>query len=328
MRDVSDTVQSLEPAGVWGVDASGKAAISVNAVLPGAGIGKFGWRILDKDGADGISYGQVPYSSAGVTVDNRASVAGRVFALARDEGTTRLFFVWVPGLISRRLTGGTLPDPLNFHLLFHPPTVETEYTECTYWDGKRGSDSIAHYLRLGNRYLATDFKAVAHHLLAVASKEPNLAYVVPVADKSGNFGDITQPAVMKKVFLEIYDFLSRVLRPSTRPQFDTIGRVMVTVYSRSGNRLIALLQDASEAAKSFRRQHLMQLNLLDINLGNNEAGAATGFYRPVALDKGVDGSQSEIPGVCVYGVAQPFRFVPTQSSSGAALGGAGRPEHG
>ncbi|MEE6136880.1 hypothetical protein SKC41_11110 [Mycobacterium sp. 050128] len=273
MKDVSTTVQAIQPLPLLVPDKTTGALIAdPEMLLPGDELRNFDFHILDNSvkALEGWTYSAKKYSTAGVTSKNKQKAAGRVFVLDRERGTTRLFFVWIPNLLVSRMAAGKLPSPLNFHVLFHPPTYETEYKETPYWDGKRPSDSTAHYVKLGIRYLAQDFKAVAHHVMAVSQREPNLAYVVPVAEHQGNFDDILTPVALKTVLGELYDFVARQLNSGKAPQFDTIGKVMVSGYSRSGDRLAALMANQSGPSKTFFENNLAQVNAFDINLGNDD----------------------------------------------------------
>ncbi|MEV8631966.1 hypothetical protein AB0395_09945 [Streptosporangium sp. NPDC051023] len=269
MRDVGRTVLELQPGGLFRRGPSGEVEPDPAALLPGGDLRKFGWKILDKGATDGISYHAEPFGSAGINDGNRKEFAGRAFALERDSGTTRLFFVWLPSALANRLSRGALLAPLNFHVLFHPPTYEGEYLNSRpYWTGKLPADGVPYYVKLGTRYLCADFKSVAHHVMAVTERDPNLAYVVPVADVSGNFSDLITPDGMLGALTDIYRSLSSLLNASGPAQFDKIGGVMLSGYSRSGDRLVELMRRISR--KPFFTEHLMQLNAFDINLGNND----------------------------------------------------------
>ncbi|MEW9556338.1 hypothetical protein [Nonomuraea sp. NPDC050783] len=269
MRDVSRTVIDLHPVGLFRRGPSGEVEQDFGALLPGGDLRKFGWTILDKGASDGFSYRPVPFSAAGISDANKNAFGGRVFALERDSGTTRLFLVWLPTTLVNRIRNGTLLAPLNFHVLFHPLTYESEYTGTRpYWTGKNQVDGVPYYVRLGIRYLCSDFKAVAHHVMAVADREPNLAYVVPVAESTGNFQDLITPDGMLSTLNELYQTLLTLLQAPEKPRFDAVGHVMLSGYSRSGNRLVELM--AQFGTKPFFTQHLIQLNAFDINLGNSD----------------------------------------------------------
>ncbi|GAA1381067.1 PilN domain-containing protein [Catellatospora chokoriensis] len=270
MRDVGRTVFDLQPGELFRRDASGNVEADPGALLAGADLWKFGWKVLDRAAADGFTYHLAPFASAGINEGNKREVAGRAFALERDSGTTRLFFVWLPGALVDRMSKGTLLAPLNFHVIFHPPTRGPEYTGSQpYWKGKLPADGVAYYLRLGTRYLCSDFRAVAQHVMALTDREPNLAYVVPVADLAGNLGDLTSPDGMLGALTELNRTLSTLLRPAGPVQFEKIGGVMLSGYSRSGDRLVELM--AQLGRKPFFTEHLMQVNAFDINLGDNDA---------------------------------------------------------
>lgn len=276
MKDVSRTVIDLHPVGLFRRGPAGEVEQDPGALLPGAGLGKFGWTILDKRAKDGLSYHYEPFSTAGISDGNRKDIAGRAFALERDSGTTRLFFVWLPTTLVNRISNGTLLAPLNFHVLFHPPTYESWYKGTRpYWTGKLPKDKVPYYVRLGIRYLCSDvnpwggFKSVANHVMAVTGREPNLAYVVPVADHTGNFADMITPDGMLSTLNDVYRSLLTLLNAPDKPRFDTIGHVMVSGYSHSGTRLVDLMAQFNQKHPFFT-QHLAQLNMFDINLGDND----------------------------------------------------------
>jgi hypothetical protein len=269
MRDVSREVFDIHPGELFRRDPSGHVTADPAALLPGNELRKFGWKVLDPSAADGFTYHLTTFGSAGINDGNRKEIAGRAFALERDSGTTRLFFVWLPRTLADRLSKGTLPAPLNFHVIFHPPARGAEYTGSRpYWKGTLAADGVAHYLRLGTRYLCSDFKGVAQHLMAVTEREPNFAYVVPVADLAGNFGDLISPDGMLGALTDLYQSLSALLNRTGPAQFAKIGAIMLSGYSRSGDRLVELM--SRMGAKPFFTDHLTQLNAFDINLGDND----------------------------------------------------------
>jgi hypothetical protein len=107
-------------------------------------------------------------------------------------------------------------------------------------------------------------------LLDALAKDPYVMYVVPVADSPANFSDLINPDTLQATLRDIYHFIARRLAPQRTPQFDKIGKVMLSGYSRSGNRLTELMMKVGTGHKFFS-DHLTQLNAFDINLGNNDA---------------------------------------------------------
>ncbi|MFB4293827.1 hypothetical protein ACBI99_39775 [Nonomuraea sp. ATR24] len=267
MRDVSRRVLELHPGEPFRAGPGGAAETEPRALLGGGELRKFGWKVLDASMADGITYAPVPFGSASISEANRAVVAGRAFALERDTGTTRLFFVWLPSALADRLAKGTMTGPLNFHVIFHTPTYLDSYVKSRpYWTGKNPSDRVAYYVRLGARYLSTDFRAVAHHVMAVTARDPNLAYVVPIADLSGNLSDLTTPGGLLGALTEVNAALAALL--SGPAPSGKVGGVMLSAYSHSGDRIVALMRHISGAP--FFTEHLMQINAFDVNLGDND----------------------------------------------------------
>ncbi|GII86210.1 hypothetical protein Ssi03_42000 [Sphaerisporangium siamense] len=263
MRDVSAEVLALQPLPLFRRGPAGEVEADPGALLPGGGLRKFAWKVLDKAAGDGIGYHEAAYGPG-----HGKDAAGRAFALERDSGTTRLFFVWLPGALAGRLSRGALTAPLNFHVLFHPPTYEGDYTGSRpYWRGKLRADGVPYYVKLGIRYLCQDFKSVAHHVMAVTERDPNLAYVVPVADVAGNFADLLTPAGMLGALADVYRSLTTLLKGPA--QFDRPGAVMLSAYSRSGDRLVQLMRQVGRTP--FFIEHLTQWNGFDINLGDNDA---------------------------------------------------------
>jgi hypothetical protein len=251
MRDVSAQVRDMQPLPLFRPDGTADPA----ALLPGRGFGVFDRDIFDVTRPDGFTYRQRPMPSG---------PAGRVFVAERGSGTTRLFFVWVPPALADRIRDRSLTAPLNFHVVLHPPTYEAEYLAARpYWRG-----GTPQYVRLGIRYLCEDFKAVAHHLTAWPDADPNLVYVVPVADHPANFADLVSPDGLTAALAELAGFVSDRLAAQP-PQFTDIGRIMLSVYSRSGDRLVALMNRLAPGSEFFTRR-LTQINAFDINLGNTD----------------------------------------------------------
>ena len=281
MKDVGDQVLSLQSVPLLRRDASGRVTADPDHLMPWNEVLKFGWTVLDGARPDGLSYSLVKYSEAGIdSPDKKAVAAGKVLVIDRETGPTRLFFVWLPTSLARALEAATLPAPVNFHVLFHPPTYEPNYSRTRpYWagrhpkeekDGKPTSDSEkALFIELGIRYLCSDFRAVVHHVMAVTAKDPSMMYVVPVADFPANFSDLIDPDTLQATLRDIYQFIARRLAPQRAPQFDRIGKVMLSAYSRSGDRLTELMTKVG-AGHRFFSDHLAQLNAFDINLGNND----------------------------------------------------------
>lgn len=289
MDDVNFIVLELQSIPVFKRDPNGPVVSDPNQLLPRNELLKAGQAILDPTKPNGLNIGQVRYADAGLdTPEKKARAAGQLFALERFAlervdpapgdvrvhgrlpGGTRLYFVWVPGAVIRRLEKADLPAPLNAHILFHPPAYEEEYRNTRpYWGGRNPKSNQAHYVDLGIRYSCSDFRAIAHHLLAVSEKDPYLMYVVPVADNDHNFSDFIDPPKMVRILREIYEFLARRFSPRKRPQFDQIGRIMLSGYSRSGNRLTEIMKTLNKH-QNFFADHLSQINAFDVNLGNND----------------------------------------------------------
>ena len=236
--------------------------------LPGA-------QVLDDKSPDGITIKSTPFNAAQYAPDGKF---GQVFVFERDTGDTRLFFVWVPPYLIDGIRKDNVDGRFNFHVLFHPPTYEECYKNTPYWDGActrwqgEGCDDTMQdkplYLKLGLRYLSTDFRAIAQHFSAGAGPlVPNLMYVVPVADIK-NFSDLVQPPVLMTVLGEIIEgVVSAILnRPVSFRASSAVGKIVISGYSRSGTRLPALFSSlASE--KVFFTEHLNQVNAFDIVLG-------------------------------------------------------------
>lgn len=330
MKDVADAILPLQDWKLFRHEASGDIVVDPNVVLPGTTLWKSGWRILDASAVDGITLKETPFTDAGIDSDARkATAAGRVFAIDAESGTTRLCFVWVPTYLVRALQEGTLREPPNFHVLFHPPTYETYYKKTRpYWTGLQpkvedGGDprfaGKAMYVWLGQRYLCSDFFAVAHHVMAVTARDPALIYVVPVADHPANFGDLIDPDGMLRILLSLYHFIARKLAPAHAPRFERVGRIMLSAYSRSGDRLTTLMRAAGSGHPLFA-QHLAQLNNFDINLGNNDEERLpvfTQYWKDVCAWKGRVNPQAR---AFVY-TAYPSHFAVCEASPPPVVGG-------
>jgi hypothetical protein len=126
------------------------------------------------------------------------------------------------------------------------------------------------YLKLGHRYLSTDFRAIAQHFSAGRGPStPNLLYVVPVADTK-NFSDLVQPATLMTVLGEVLEGVVSAVRGHAAPKLASavVGKIIISAYSRSGNRLEVLFSSLN-SEKGFFKDHLDQVNAFDIVLGEN-----------------------------------------------------------
>ncbi|WP_331765729.1 hypothetical protein [Embleya sp. NBC_00896] len=279
MRDVTAVVEPLQEAWakIFVPGPGGTAVVDPDRLVPSDKIAVAGWHVLDRSSPDGVTVTPVKY--ADIHLD-RAKEAGKVWALERDSGDTRLFFVWAPpALLSELAAGGA--SGVDVHVLFHPPTYETCYRNTPYWNGRcrdwHGKSCSADmqdqhlYVRLGLRYTAVDFLAIAHHLVAQRGRKPRMAYVLPVADNR-DFADLTRPDQLMNVLGEIANFLRAAVRPGTQAQ-TPVGKVMLSAYSRSGTRLLGdggkmgLFQHL-DSHKDFFARHLIQVNAFDINLAD------------------------------------------------------------
>jgi hypothetical protein len=297
VRDVSAEVARLQQVKLLVTKPDGTIAADPGVLLAGADLWKFGFKILDKSRPDGFTFYLQTFTAAGLDGDTRTRAAGRFYAVEDPDATTRLLFVWLPTPLARALEAGNLEQPLNFHVLFHPPTYEQNYVRTPYWNGKDPQTSTAEYVHLGMRYLCVDFAAIAHHVLAVSARTPNTAIVIPVADNPGNFADMVTGAGMVRKLYGLYDFLSRQANPSVPPRFDKIGKVMVSGYSRSGNRLVALFADRTGKNAPFFSDHLSQVNAFDINLGNNDGERLPAFTK---LLEGIRGWAGAVRGARAF----------------------------
>ncbi|GGK76449.1 hypothetical protein Sme01_20940 [Sphaerisporangium melleum] len=88
-----------------------------------------------------------------------------------------------------------------------------------------------------------------------------------MADVAGNFADLLTPAGMLDALTDLYRALAAVLKGPA--QFERIGAVMLSAYSRSGDRLVPLMRQVGRTP--FFTDHLVQWNGFDINLGDNDA---------------------------------------------------------
>lgn len=296
MRDISSEFIALQEPGYELFKISNNILrVNEQVVFPGDHLDTVGWTILDRQQLDGLNLRQLKFKDFGWDKSNLnvdPSKLGRIYALERDVGKTRLFLVWIPDRIVKRLRNQSLHQPLAAHVLFHPPTYELCYRNTPYWRGKCADPRDPHsnacsddmkdksiYLRLGVRYLANDFLAIAHHLLAVKDRQPLLMYIVPVADTS-DFSDLMKPEELLKALYEVYEFMVRDLKGVI--QADRIGHVMLSGYSRSGTHLEAIMKQVNTGSNAhpFFKTNLIQVNAFDINIGQfNQQGVLTASER-------------------------------------------------
>ncbi|OKH36207.1 hypothetical protein NIES2119_18050 [[Phormidium ambiguum] IAM M-71] len=279
MIDVTEQILGLQPFPLLQRDPGTNSTL-VNfkeALNQRDGIENPSAPLFNKSSLDGLDIKYIKFNNWKVD----PSDVGKIYALDRQAETTRLFFVWVPQHLSSEIQSGKIDQPLNFHLLFHPPTYESCYLNTKpYWNGKckdwrgEGCDPSMQdqplYVKLGLRYLYQDFRVIAHHLMAAPFIIPNLIYVVPVSDNT-NFKDLIQPSKMLDVFREISEFLLKKQTISTQ-----VGKVIISVYSRSGDRLEKMMLSRSTNSDFFRK-HLSQINAFDINLGSKSEERLTKF---------------------------------------------------
>lgn len=290
MKDVSSVILPIQEewVKVFVPGPGGTPVPDPARLVPGDRTDAAGWHVLDPKAKDGVTVTPVKY--ADVHLDP-VKESGRFWALERDRGATRLFFVWAPPALLTELAGPTAAN-LDVHVLFHPPTYETCYRNTPYWQGSckdwRGAGCTSDmqsehlYVRLGLRYAAVDFHAIAHHLIALRGRRPRMAYVVPVAD-IGNFADLMRPDRLMEVLGEIASFLRTAVLPGSQAQDQgPVGKVMLSAYSRSGTRLLGkggkegLLSDL-DGHREFFSRHLTQINAFDINLGDTPKERMTTF---------------------------------------------------
>lgn len=245
------------------------------------GIESPSWRVLDKAAPDGISL-------AGRAIDSvpgkLATELGTVIAIERDQGTTRLFLIWISRVAGTALAAGRF-GAVNLHLLFHPPTYESEYVNAPYWRGSYRDGNLTYhpFVKLAARYLCRDFRSVAQQLLAVQLLEPSVIFVVPVADHAGNFADLLTPTAMLQVCQEIAIFAAQRLGGSRIDSGDVpIGKLMLSVYSRSGDRLHPLL--STDRGHRLFRDHLAQVNLFDPNLSDTSVQVRAQLFSQLCAD--------------------------------------------
>ncbi len=238
-------------------------------------------QLLDKAAADGISLSARAIDSVPGKLANEL---GTVLAIERDRGTTKLFLVWISRPAAAALTAGRF-SAVNLHLLFHPPTYEANYVNTQYWRGSYKEDGVTYhpYVKLAARYLCRDFRSVAQQLLAYEVLEPSVIFVVPVADKPGNFNDLLSPTAMLQVCQEIAIFAARQLGGSQIASGDvTIGKVMLSGYSHSADRLHPLF--AADSRHPFFRDHLSQVNLFDPNVSDESPQKRAELFSKLCAD--------------------------------------------
>ena len=290
LTDVSDGVFALQEQGfeLFSKDSSGAVGADPNKVVPDAGIQAAEWRVLDPQKPDGLSVGWVDYKS--IKLD-KVREAGELFAVDRTNGSPRLYLVWASRAIAAMIRQGG-SDPLNFHVLFHPPTWESCYKRTPYWNGVcsnwhpvadnekdvcvQNMDQKPLYVRLGLRYCSQYSLAIPQHLIAVRGREPLVIYVTPVSDFH-DFPDLVQTSTMLGILQEIADFLTAKVTAGKQTQYPgTVGKIILSGYSRSGTRLVSIMNSLS-GKDVFFSKHLSQINAFDINLGNNQAEREAAF---------------------------------------------------
>jgi hypothetical protein len=245
------------------------------------GIESPSWHVLDKAAADGIALSARAIDSVPGKLANEL---GTVVAIERDRGTTKLFLIWISRPAAAALTAGRF-DAVNLHLLFHPPTYEPNYVNAQYWRGSYKEDGVTYhpYIKLAARYLCRDFRPVAQQLLAVELLEPSVIFVIPVADKPGNFNDLLTPTAMLQVCQEIAIFAARQLGGSQIAGGDVaIGKVMLSVYSHSADRLHPLF--SADGRHRFFRDHLSQVNLFDPNVSDESPQKRAQLFSQLCAD--------------------------------------------
>ncbi|MGW7580482.1 hypothetical protein ACWGKU_06925 [Kitasatospora sp. NPDC054768] len=283
MTDVFSRFQSLQDPGLKLLQSDGSA--DTDLLLPllrnrDRGIDVPGRRVLDAAQPDGLNVRMVQYRDV---VGGLADEHGTVLVAERDQAT-QLFLMWVSRTAALHLKAGATQN-VNVHFLFHPPTDRDCYAATDYWtgtcriDGKdRGCvtdkfKGTQPYVKLGERYLCTDFRAVAQHLLASDRFEPNVLYVVPVASVAGgNFNDLLTEQGLTRAVQEVLLFASgKITGRPVQDGFPEFGQVMLSGYSHSGDRVEKLMKGAADTP--FFRRHLSQINLFDPNLQVGDAKA-------------------------------------------------------
>jgi hypothetical protein len=241
------------------------------------GIDVPGWHVLDPSKPNGLNVRQIDYPNVAGGLKNEL---GTVLVGEREKGATRLFLLWVSRTAERNLKARAF-DKVNLHLIFHTPPFDC-YTSTDYWTGTCTIDGLNNaclhfglkgqqpYVSLGIRYLCSDFRAVAQHLLAVSGRQPNVIYVVPVADER-NFSDLVSGDALTRLAQEVVIFAAQQVANSTIVDgFVDFGKVMVSGYSRSADRIEELMKGMSAAPSAvksaFFRRHLSQINLFDPNV--------------------------------------------------------------
>ena len=320
MRDAFIKFQPLQGSGY--APLNGDRSVVREVLLPGVrgqrGIEVPAWHVLSPNKLNGIDIRQLNYDDVPGKLINEL---GTLLVAERETGTTRLFLIWVSRTAAVNLRAKAW-DKINVHLLFHPPTYEDCYSESPYWTGNctiKGKDNWCEkagimgqrpYVQLGVRYLCSDFRAVAQHLLAVSGLEPNVIYVTPVADNrygANNFNDILSAEAMTRLIEELIIFSAQQVAGSTiKDGIIEFGNVMLSGYSRSGDRIEKLMGSISNN-RVFQR-HLSQLNLFDINLDNKLSRSARSFHEAMRQHRSLE-KQQQPSGPCPSSI-QPIPTTP------------------
>ncbi|QKW22876.1 hypothetical protein HUT16_30685 [Kitasatospora sp. NA04385] len=295
MNDVVQRVVELQDADHRFFSPGPSSTPAPDLLMP-YGIDMAGVRVLDQDADDGVTVEVADYGALKV---NPWKDCGRLLVLERDTGATRLFFVWVPKALDAELAAGSTA-PLDVHLVLHPSVSWPCYTNTPYWDGRcRDGWQNWHcspptmreqpvFVQVGLRYAATDFHLAAQHVVAVPGQRPRMALVVPVADPRSYFTDLADPSALVPALGDVADFLRRRAGLGIGGAA-SVGKVMVSVYSLSGNLLLksgkGLFSGLPDLPRSlpagplrdFYARRLTQVNAFDINLDNVPAVRAAAF---------------------------------------------------
>ena len=270
MRDVTSEVKELlrqayEKEKDWDPDTYYmKNPFIVLGQRDGANVPE--WQALDQHKEDGLNLHYVRFREKKID-DSKIEQIGNIVALERDTGKTRLFFVWVPPKTLFDPTSVNDASPIDYHILFHPPTYEDKY-QVPYWNGFYQKNPT--FVTLGLRYLFWDYPIIAQHLLTSPAPWSRLVCVIPIAAFEGgnaNFNDVIVPTEMMNVLREIGEFL---LKKNTSSS--SVGKIILSGYSRSGDRLVKMLDQYMNDTnhKSFFERSLFQMNAFDINLGDTD----------------------------------------------------------